>query len=104
MLIIDQNGFYAYKPGTKTLSSSNNPAYRARVEVGLGVGTWLYAPARGHNLARFNRARQTLANVEEYRKELIQYLSAYSPEQVQEAISREDVTVNVTIPPEVTSG
>jgi len=45
--IINEQGDYDYVEGTKTLKESDHPVYQARIELGLGVGTWLYAPAAG---------------------------------------------------------
>lgn len=88
MNVINTNGEYEYNAGTKTLMTSDNAVYRARIELALSKGSWLYAPFSGHNLSRFDRDRQSAAKVEEYRKELTLYLKKYSPDVVKTLVDR----------------
>lgn len=97
MNIIDANGDYQFQQGTRLLASSNHPVYRARIEISLNKGTWLYAPAAGHNLSRFKRAKQTPAKIDEFRKELAHYLSGYSPDVTDALVERNGVAMDLTI-------
>lgn len=97
MLVIDQEGEYAYVPGTKTLKTSSHPVYQARIEIALPKGSWLYAPSSGHNLARFQRSKQSQQTIDEFRKELSHYLARYSPDVKSQLVDRGGVTINMEI-------
>ena len=97
MLIVNTEGEYQYVSGTKTLQASDHPAYRARIELALGVGEWLCAPDRGHTLARFRTAKQSDAKVEEFQKELGLYLERYDPEVTDILLARGAVSLNLQI-------
>jgi hypothetical protein len=97
MIVINQNGQYAFQPGTKLPLTATHPVYRARVAIALPQGAWLYAPAAGHHLSRFARVKQTQAQVDAFQKELLQYLSVYPAHQISRLIAREGVSLNLEI-------
>lgn len=97
MNIIDSNGEYVYVDGTKMLASSDHPVFKARIEVALPKGAWLYAPNAGHELTRFQRQAKTNAKVEEFQKELKLYLKPYGPVVTDRLLARDAVSMNLQI-------
>jgi hypothetical protein len=101
--VIDANGQYAFVPGTRTLAQSDHPVHRARIEIALPAGAWLYAPAAGHNLARFARKKQGPATLDEFRKELLLYLKDYAPDVAQILVDRDATEFDLLIAEEAAS-
>ena len=79
MNIVDENGYYIYNPGTKTLADSSHPAWQARNDLGLPIGTWVCRPDLGHTLDSFKNVKETPQSIEAYEKELKYTLNRYSP-------------------------
>jgi hypothetical protein len=75
--IIDQNGVIEVIPGTIQAIKGDNPAYRARIALALGQGTWLYALSSGHQLNQFNNVKASQSNFQNWQKSAIQYLKPY---------------------------
>jgi hypothetical protein len=97
MPIIDVNGKYSYVTNTRMLATSTHPVYRARIEMALGQGDWIGAPSAGHQLARFKRAHQSQHQIDEFKKALAYYLSAYSPDVVDTLVTQDGVTMDLEI-------
>jgi hypothetical protein len=97
MPVIDGAGNYNYIPGTKTLVTSAHPVYKARIDLGLGEGVWLYAPNDGHDLASYKNVRQTLAIQEQFEKDLMFYLKSYGPVVTDRLVARGAVSLNLEI-------
>jgi hypothetical protein len=103
MIIVDGNGNFALVPGTLKPIESTNPVYNARIALALPVGSWLYAPKSGHQLAIYDTIKATPANQDAYQKSLELYLKPYGPEvlaritgrgmeQLQELITKETIS------------
>lgn len=97
MPIIDENGLYAYVPGTPIVQTSTHPVYRARIELALTVGSWIGDPAAGSNLGRFKRVRASSHQIDEFEKELAFYLQNYDPTVIDELISQGAVQTDLSI-------
>jgi len=104
MITIDEAGEYEFIENTRTLKTSDHPAHQARLELGLALGDWLYAPTFGHGLNKFKRARQSDAKVQEFRKEVELFLTKYEPEVIELFTEREGVTMGLEINDEVLDG
>jgi hypothetical protein len=104
MIVIDQNGRYAYVAGTKVPQTSDHPVYKARVALALPQGSWLYSPTSGHQLARFARVKETQAKIDEFQKELVHYLSKYPAVAKDRLVARGSVTLSLEIKQEVLNG
>lgn len=97
MNVVGTDGDYEYVAGTRTLLSSDHPIHCARIEIALPKGEWLYAAQRGHQLKKYQTKDQTKTNMDAFEKELLLYLSKYSPE-VQSALGeRGAVSLDLTI-------
>jgi hypothetical protein len=97
MPIINGDGKYEYVDNTRMLKTSSHPVYRARIEVALGLGEWIGAPAQGHKLARFKRVRESQHQIEEFRKALAFYLEGYSPDVIDTLVTLGGVTMDLEI-------
>lgn len=75
--IIDQDGVIEVVPGTIQAITGDNPAYRARIALALGQGTWLYALSQGHQLNLYNNVKASQSNFQNWQKAVIQYLKPY---------------------------
>lgn len=88
MIIVNGSGDYERVEGTLTLKKSEHPAYQAAIEIRLGQGQWIGAPANGHLLKQFDTRRMSEAQKDAYRKQLSFYLRKYSPQIRTEIIAR----------------
>ncbi|MFV8250253.1 hypothetical protein [Bdellovibrio bacteriovorus] len=104
MNIINSEGEYEKIPGTQSLKKSNHPVYKARIDIALGVGTWVCAPTAGNNLGRFARARQTEEKVQEFQKEVAHCLKVYGPETVGVFTARGALTLDLKIAKDALNG
>lgn len=85
-MIIVKDGQYQNIENTKTLQTSDHPAYQAGIEVSLPKGSWIGAPSAGIDLG--NRKKQSPRIIEEIRKELNFYLAKYNPAVKKETVER----------------
>jgi hypothetical protein len=104
MPIIDEKGEFTLQPGTLLPKEDDNPAFRARIALALPLNSWLYAPANGHTLDDFKRARATPENVIAFEKEAKLYLSAYGPAVSSRFISRGQTQIGFVVTKETLFG
>ena len=104
MTIIDENGRFKLLPGTLKTVEGDNPAYRARIALALSKGSWMFAPAEGHNLDQYARAKATDQNKLAFQKEAELYLRPYGPEVVARLSSRGTLILEETVTKESISG
>lgn len=97
MLIVNADGEYEYASETRTPKASDHPVYKARIELALGAGEWLYAPTSGHDLKKYETAKQTDAKIEEFQKDLAFYLEKYGPVVTDLLTARGKVSLNLQI-------
>jgi hypothetical protein len=104
MLIINGEGEYEYEEGTRQLKASEHPVYEARIDLALGRGSWLYAPAEGHDLEKYAQAKQSAAKIDEFQKDLAYYLDRYDPRVADLLGKRGAVSLNLEIAAEALDG
>lgn len=104
MIIITTEGDYKLIEGTSTLEESDHPVFQAQIEVNLALKKWIGSPNSVQPLARFDRAKQTVINVDEFRKELSFYLQKYSPDVQEAVIDRTKTIFNLSIAEDAFNG
>ncbi len=104
MIVITNQGDYELIPGTKTIKTSDHPVFQAQIEVHLAVQRWIGSPNSPTPLARFDRAKQSVIKVDEYRKELAFYLQKYSPEVQDAVVKRSNVVFGAVIAEDAFNG
>ena len=97
MPIVDENGLIVVETGSLKPVESNHPAYKARNDVALPQGAWLYAPADGHDLDKFKNAKATQANAEEFEKSARFYLNKYGADVISRLIKRGQASFDINI-------
>jgi hypothetical protein len=97
MNIVDENGYYMYNSGTKTLAKSSHPAWQARLMLGLPIGTWVCRPDQGHDLAQYNNVKEAEETIERFEKDLQFYLKKFGPDVIQTLGNRGAVDFQVQI-------
>ena len=97
MPIVDEDGKIVVKTGSLTPDESDNPVYKARNDVALPASSWLYGPERGHNLTRFQNAKQSPSSAQEFEKEAVFYLKDYGPSVAKRFIKRGEASFSINI-------
>lgn len=95
--MVDENGFYIYNPGTKTLAKSSHPAWQARLMLGLPIGTWVCRPDQGHDLNNYANVKETEETIERFEKDLQFYLQQFGPDVTETLGNRGAVDFQVQI-------
>ena len=104
MIIISTEGDYQFIEVTKTLETSDHPVYQAQIEVNLALKKWIGAPSATQPLEKFNRAKQSVIKVDEFRKELGFYLQKYAPDVQEAVIDRAKTIFNLRIDKDAFNG
>lgn len=97
MPVVDENGYIKVKNGSLTPDESNNPVYKARNDVALPKGVWLYGGDDGHNLNRFKNVKQTDSAAQEFEKEALLYLNRYGATVAGSFIARGQASFSLNI-------
>ena len=104
MIIISTEGDYEFITGTKTVKTSDHPVYQAQIETNLALKKWIGAPNSIQPLAKFNRSKQSVIKVDEFRKELGFYLQKYNPDVQDAVIDRIKTIFNLRIEEDAFNG
>lgn len=79
MPIVDETGRYK-TDGSLQPEQSVHPVWKARNEIALPKGKWLYGGDDGHELDQYTRAKGTIDKAEEFQKAATLYLEPYGPQ------------------------
>lgn len=104
MPVVDSDGNFEVDSGTLSPILDNNPAYKARIAVGLPIGSWLHAPASGHDLDTYKKQKATESKIIEFQKALVLYLQPYGPQIADRFAARGTIGLRVRVTKETISG